>query len=71
MSVGEPVMMVETCGAYEQPFAAAAAEVAGPWAEWCGLSFCRVATAAAAAAPQGVSPAGGVQGCGGKEDVGT
>lgn len=46
VSVGEPVMMVETCGAYEQPFAAAAAEVAGPWSEWCGLSFCRVATAA-------------------------
>lgn len=33
VSVGEPVMMVETCGAYEQPFAAAAAEVAGPWSE--------------------------------------
>lgn len=46
VSVGEPVMMVETCGAYEQPFAAAAAEVAGPWSEWCGLSFCRVAAAA-------------------------
>lgn len=46
VSVGEPVMMVETCGAYEQPFAAAAAEVAGPWSEWCGLSFCRVAPAA-------------------------
>ena len=66
VSVGEPVMMVETCGAYEQPFAAAAAEVAGPWSEWCGLSFCRVATAVAAAAPQGVSPAGGVQGAAAK-----
>lgn len=55
VSVGEPVMMVETCGAYEQPFAAAAAEVAGPWSEWCGLSFCRVATAAAAAALSGMA----------------
>lgn len=43
VSVGEPVMMVETCEAYEPPFAAAAAaEVTGPWSEWCGLSFCRV-----------------------------
>lgn len=66
VSVGEPVMMVETCGACEQPFTTAAAEVTGPWSEWCGLSFCRV-TPAVPPARQNMPPAVcGVSGTAGK-----